>query len=125
MAVNTDGNMPYDICDDEICLEYIESEMAAKGVTQQTIDLKRSETEMKMLEDLKQIYMQQLHFISPVSNKSNKNQLNTNSSNTNSQAWVRPIQILPLYASFFFALCNAIEEKVLLLKIKRQFFVFV
>ena len=63
LAVNTDGNMPYDICDDEICLEYIESEMASKGVTQQTIDMKRSETEMKMLDDLKQIYLQQLLLI--------------------------------------------------------------
>ena len=61
LAVNTDGNMPYDICDDEVCLEYIESEMAARGVTQQTIDIKRSETEIKMLEDLKQIYYKQLN----------------------------------------------------------------
>jgi len=49
LAVNTDGNMPYDICDDELCLEYIESEMAIRGVTQQAIDMKRSETEMRML----------------------------------------------------------------------------
>lgn len=55
LAVNTDGNMPYDICDDEVCLEFIESEMAKKGVTQQAIDMKRSEAEMKMLHDLKQI----------------------------------------------------------------------
>jgi hypothetical protein len=55
LAVNTDGNMPYDICDDEVCLEFIESEMAKKGVTQQAIDMKRSEAEMKMLDDLKQI----------------------------------------------------------------------
>ena len=55
LAVNTDGNMPYDICDDEVCLEFIESEMARRGVTQQTIDMKRSETEMRMLEDLKQM----------------------------------------------------------------------
>lgn len=53
MAVNTDGNMPYDICDDEVCLEYIESEMANRGVTQQAIDIKRAENEIKMLEDLK------------------------------------------------------------------------
>lgn len=53
LAVNTDGNMPYDICEDEVCLEYIESEMASRGVTQQTIDLKRSESEFRMLDDLK------------------------------------------------------------------------
>lgn len=62
LAVNTDGNMPYDICDDEICLEYIESEMAKKGVTQQAIDMKRSETEMRMLDDLKQICLSKNSF---------------------------------------------------------------
>lgn len=45
--------MPYDICDDEICLEYIESEMANRGVTQQAIDIKRAENEIRMLEDVK------------------------------------------------------------------------
>jgi ankyrin repeat protein len=65
LAVNTDGNMPYDICDDEVCLEFIESEMAARGITQQTIDFKRSETELKMLNDLKQICFKQIaHVIS-------------------------------------------------------------
>ena len=53
LAVNTDGNMPYDICDDELCLEYIESEMANRGVTQQAIDIKRTEVEIRMLEDIK------------------------------------------------------------------------
>lgn len=62
LAVNTDGNMPYDICDDEVCLEYIESEMARKGVTQQAIDMKRSETEMRMLDDLKQICLSKNSF---------------------------------------------------------------
>ena len=70
--------MPYDICDDEVCLEYIESEMAAKGVTQQTIDMKRSETEMKMLDDLKQIYLQQLILI----NNSNKPATNNKTNNS-------------------------------------------
>jgi ankyrin repeat protein len=60
LAVNTDGNMPYDICDHELCLEYIESEMAKRGVTQQTIDLKRSETEFKMLDDIKQVCYKQI-----------------------------------------------------------------
>lgn len=47
--------MPYDICDDEVCLEYIESEMASRGVTQQTIDAKRANQEFRMLDDLKQL----------------------------------------------------------------------
>lgn len=61
LAVNTDGNMPYDICDEEVCLEYIESEMAARGITQQTIDMKRGETETRMLNDLRQICFKQLN----------------------------------------------------------------
>lgn len=60
LAVNTDGNMPYDICEDEVCLEYIESEMASRGVTQQTIDIKRSETEFRMLDDLKSLCFSQI-----------------------------------------------------------------
>lgn len=31
LAVNADGNMPYDICEDDATLDYIESEMAKKG----------------------------------------------------------------------------------------------
>jgi protein phosphatase 1 regulatory subunit 16A len=29
--VNADGNMPYDICEDEVTLDYIETEMAKVG----------------------------------------------------------------------------------------------
>jgi len=31
LAVNADGNMPYDICEDEVTLDFIESEMAKRG----------------------------------------------------------------------------------------------
>lgn len=55
LAVNADGNMPYDICEDEATLDYIESEMARRGVTQQLIDSTRAHTEQEMLNDLKQI----------------------------------------------------------------------
>jgi protein phosphatase 1 regulatory subunit 16A len=80
LAVNTDGNMPYDICDDEICLEYIESEMAARGITQNTIDVKRSETEHKMLMDLKIIFLKQLNNVINICMNSirNRTMLNTN-----------------------------------------------
>lgn len=79
LAVNTDGNMPYDICDDELCLEYIESEMAQRGVTQQAIDMKRSETEMRMLDDLKQICMTTNSFNSTLSTSNAQNSfLNSN-----------------------------------------------
>ncbi|XP_045615272.1 protein phosphatase 1 regulatory subunit 16A [Procambarus clarkii] len=53
LAVNADGNMPYDICEDDATLDYIESEMARRGVTQRLIDETRSATETQMLTDLK------------------------------------------------------------------------
>lgn len=53
LAVNADGNMPYDICEDEQTLDYIESEMAKRGVTQQLIDDTRASTEQQMLVDLR------------------------------------------------------------------------
>lgn len=52
LAVNGDGNMPYDICEDETTLSYIENEMAKRGVTQELIDTTRSKTETVMLHDL-------------------------------------------------------------------------
>ena len=52
LAVNGDGNMPYDICEDETTLSYIENEMAKRGVTQELIDTTRSKTETLMLHDL-------------------------------------------------------------------------
>ncbi|XP_066247914.1 protein phosphatase 1 regulatory subunit 16A isoform X2 [Euwallacea similis] len=53
LAVNADGNMPYDICEDEQALDYIESEMAKNGVTQQLIDETRASTERRMLTDVR------------------------------------------------------------------------
>ena len=32
LAVNADGNMPYDICEDEVTLDHIETEMAKQGM---------------------------------------------------------------------------------------------
>uniref|UniRef100_A0A8D8T1T5 Protein phosphatase 1 regulatory inhibitor subunit 16B n=1 Tax=Cacopsylla melanoneura TaxID=428564 RepID=A0A8D8T1T5_9HEMI len=52
LAVNADGNMPYDICEQEAALDHIEAEMAARGVTQALIDETRAAPETKMLEDL-------------------------------------------------------------------------
>ncbi|CAH0546464.1 unnamed protein product [Brassicogethes aeneus] len=56
LAVNADGNMPYDICEDETALDYIEGEMAKRGVTQELIDETRAATEKKMLIDMKELY---------------------------------------------------------------------
>lgn len=47
--------MPYDICEDEAALDFIEGEMAKRGVTQQLIDDTRAFTEKQMLEDVKKI----------------------------------------------------------------------
>ncbi|KAL7733011.1 hypothetical protein ACLKA6_002815 [Drosophila palustris] len=55
LAVNTDGNMPYDLCDDENTLDFIEGEMAQRGVTQELIDETRSSTERVMLKDLTEL----------------------------------------------------------------------
>ncbi|XP_074028615.1 myosin phosphatase targeting subunit 75D [Leptinotarsa decemlineata] len=55
LAVNADGNMPYDICEDEAALDYIEGEMAKRGVTQELIDETRAATERQMLIDLKKL----------------------------------------------------------------------
>lgn len=55
LAVNGDGNMPFDICEDESTLDYIESQMVKRGVTQEMIDLKRASTEMQMLNDLEKM----------------------------------------------------------------------
>lgn len=40
MAVNADGNMPYDICEDEVTLDYIETEMAKRGNVSNTTNPK-------------------------------------------------------------------------------------
>nr|XP_006824751.1 PREDICTED: protein phosphatase 1 regulatory inhibitor subunit 16B-like [Saccoglossus kowalevskii] len=54
LAINSDGNMPYDICEDEVTLDYIESVMSSKGITQEEIDDLRSCTAKRMLRDLTQ-----------------------------------------------------------------------
>ncbi|XP_055620117.1 protein phosphatase 1 regulatory subunit 16A isoform X4 [Toxorhynchites rutilus septentrionalis] len=58
LSVNADGNMPYDICDDEEALDYIEAEMSKRGVTQELIDETRAATETQMLKDLQDIAAQ-------------------------------------------------------------------
>lgn len=55
LAVNADGNMPYDICEDDATLDYIECEMARRGVTQAMIDTTRTTTETAMLAELHQM----------------------------------------------------------------------
>ncbi|CAL8292889.1 unnamed protein product [Lota lota] len=52
LAVNADGNMPYDLCEDEVTLELLEVIMAEKGITQERIDECRGAKEMAMLKDI-------------------------------------------------------------------------
>ena len=47
--------MPYDICEDDATLDFIESEMAKRGITQEIIDETRAVTENQMLKDLKHL----------------------------------------------------------------------
>lgn len=52
LALNGDGNMPYDICEDEATLDLIESEMDRAGITQELIDEARLVPEEKMLKEI-------------------------------------------------------------------------
>ncbi|KAI1888865.1 hypothetical protein AGOR_G00173170 [Albula goreensis] len=53
LAVNADGNMPYDLCEDEATLELIEMVMAEQGITQERIDKCRGAKELEMLSDVR------------------------------------------------------------------------
>ncbi|KAM6971751.1 protein phosphatase 1 regulatory subunit 16A [Tautogolabrus adspersus] len=52
LAVNADGNMPYDLCEDEATLELLEMVMAEQGITQDRIDECRGAKEASMLTDI-------------------------------------------------------------------------
>ncbi|KAF7661765.1 hypothetical protein LDENG_00253530 [Lucifuga dentata] len=53
LAVNADGNMPYDLCEDEATLELLEMVMAEQGITQENIDECRGTKENAMLADVR------------------------------------------------------------------------
>ncbi|XP_068437522.1 protein phosphatase 1 regulatory subunit 16A [Clinocottus analis] len=53
LAVNADGNMPYDLCEDEATLELLEMVMAEQGITQDRIDECRGAKEATMLADIR------------------------------------------------------------------------
>ncbi|GCB60751.1 hypothetical protein scyTo_0006921 [Scyliorhinus torazame] len=54
LAVNADGNMPYDQCDDDRTLELIETAMVNQGITQEKVDQTRTAVERQMIEDIKE-----------------------------------------------------------------------
>ncbi|KAL6455888.1 hypothetical protein MHYP_G00357390 [Metynnis hypsauchen] len=55
LAVNSDGNMPYDLCEDDSSLDIIETAMANRGITQEMINETRAAVERKMLGDIQNI----------------------------------------------------------------------
>uniref|UniRef100_W5MRA6 Protein phosphatase 1 regulatory subunit 16A n=1 Tax=Lepisosteus oculatus TaxID=7918 RepID=W5MRA6_LEPOC len=52
LAVNADGNMPYDLCEDEVTLELVETAMAEQGITQVRINECRGAKEQEMIRDI-------------------------------------------------------------------------
>uniref|UniRef100_A0A8D2PT04 Protein phosphatase 1 regulatory subunit 16A n=1 Tax=Zosterops lateralis melanops TaxID=1220523 RepID=A0A8D2PT04_ZOSLA len=55
LAVNSDGNMPYDLCEDEATLDCLESAMAQQGITQERIEEARAATERSMLREIREL----------------------------------------------------------------------
>uniref|UniRef100_A0A8C5ADI7 Protein phosphatase 1, regulatory subunit 16B n=1 Tax=Gadus morhua TaxID=8049 RepID=A0A8C5ADI7_GADMO len=55
LAVNSDGNMPYDLCEDDPTLDIIETAMANRGITQEMINETRASTERRMLGDIQEL----------------------------------------------------------------------
>ncbi|XP_023376093.1 protein phosphatase 1 regulatory subunit 16A isoform X1 [Pteropus vampyrus] len=55
LAVNTDGNMPYDLCEDEQTLDCLETAMASRGITQDSIEGARALPELHMLEGIQSL----------------------------------------------------------------------
>lgn len=55
LAVNADGNMPYDLCEEERTLEFLETAMASRGITQDSIEEARAVPELHMLSDLRSL----------------------------------------------------------------------
>ncbi|XP_052428990.1 protein phosphatase 1 regulatory inhibitor subunit 16B-like, partial [Carassius gibelio] len=55
LAVNSDGNMPYDLCEDDPTLDIIETAMANRGITQEMINETRAAVERRMLGDVQNL----------------------------------------------------------------------
>ncbi|NXG01398.1 PP16A phosphatase, partial [Sakesphorus luctuosus] len=55
LAVNSDGNMPYDLCEDEATLDFLESAMAEQGITQERIEEARAATERSMIREIREL----------------------------------------------------------------------
>ncbi|XP_066426138.1 protein phosphatase 1 regulatory subunit 16A isoform X1 [Molothrus aeneus] len=58
LALNSDGNMPYDLCEDEATLDCLESAMARQGITQERIEEARAATERAMVAEIRELVRQ-------------------------------------------------------------------
>ena len=69
LMVNSDGNMPYDICEEtgpgDQTLVFIENAMASRNITQQMIDDQRALPQIQMLKDLQMSVKQGFDVNSP------------------------------------------------------------
>lgn len=54
LAINADQNMPYDICEEDSTLQFIEQAMAKKGITQEQINKARCVRENQIITDLRE-----------------------------------------------------------------------
>ncbi|XP_071517858.1 uncharacterized protein [Panulirus ornatus] len=54
-AINGDGDMPHDISEDEVTVQYLENEMTKRGITQDVIQKTRQEPYNVMLKDINKI----------------------------------------------------------------------
>lgn len=52
IAINGDGDLPYDITEDEVTQHYLENEMTKRGITQEFINLARQASHNKMKDDI-------------------------------------------------------------------------
>ncbi|XP_042186096.1 protein phosphatase 1 regulatory inhibitor subunit 16B isoform X2 [Oncorhynchus tshawytscha] len=55
LTVNSDGNMPYDLCEDDPTLDIIETAMANRGITQEMINETRASVERRMMGDIQEL----------------------------------------------------------------------
>ncbi|NXI40844.1 PP16A phosphatase, partial [Galbula dea] len=55
LALNSDGNMPYDLCEDEVTLDCLENAMAEQGITQEKIEEARAAPEREMVKEIQRL----------------------------------------------------------------------
>ncbi|KAL7990246.1 hypothetical protein Chor_010600 [Crotalus horridus] len=69
LAVNSDGNMPYDLCEDEATLDYLEAAMAEREITQATIEEARSAVEHRLVTDIRRLVREGADLNTPLDHK--------------------------------------------------------